>query len=592
MHRKTTMAVLAVAVALLGVVAIVQTGGGVDEVDATDAGTDTDITNAFTNGGNYTLTANITISGGTVSKDLVLDLNGRTLTSTATITISNGVKLTIRDGTGSDGAIYSETATIDLIKVETGGSLIVDSGKIELNNANVGYHLIVSYGTVDINGGEFVRSGITSPSAGTYALRAMDGTLDIDNAVITSNDNGVGVRSLDDDEYNSPKATISNTTITADQYGMAVFGRGDLSDNESVTLTVDNTVVTADICIGTNASGGKHAGFTITVNSGTFDGVYGIYAPAYGIYNINGGHFTGDIAGIQIAAGILNIRDGAVIETEGTNANGYNSLVATSGSSPGSGPGDICGAVVIGKASGGYVGNLDVNVEGGRLVAPEGGDALVVCDNATGVEALDNYSTSVETTGGDIVGNVVLTTASDTKYNNPTQKEDNKVAFDLDGANVDGNIVKSEEFKGNTAVTSGSVSGNVPDDVTKPASSGTVRFDSTGQSYTYYGSFKMPGAPEPREGDTFLGYSLIAGSTSDLYDPNEVVTTSGNVTVYEVWESDIPSYNPGYDDDEDLPPFIPTQPAEEDDTVTIVACAAAAAVAAILAVFLVIDRKG
>lgn len=45
-------------------------------------------------------------------------------------------------------------------------------------------------------------------------------------------------------------------------------------------------------------------------------------------------------------------------------------------------------------------------------------------------------------------------------------------------------------------------------------------------------------------------------------------------------------------DDEDLPPFIPTQPAEEDDTVTIVACAAAAAVAAILAVFLVIDRKG
>ena len=56
--------------------------------------------------------------------------------------------------------------------------------------------------------------------------------------------------------------------------------------------------------------------------------------------------------------------------------------------------------------------------------------------------------------------------------------------------------------------------------------------------------------------------------------------------------NDIPSYNPGYDDDEDLPPFIPTQPAEEDDTVTIVACAAAAAVAAILAVFLVIDRKG
>ena len=49
---------------------------------------------------------------------------------------------------------------------------------------------------------------------------------------------------------------------------------------------------------------------------------------------------------------------------------------------------------------------------------------------------------------------------------------------------------------------------------------------------------------------------------------------------------------PSWDDEDDLPPFIPTQPADDDDTVTIVACAAAAAVAAILAVFLVIDRKG
>lgn len=49
---------------------------------------------------------------------------------------------------------------------------------------------------------------------------------------------------------------------------------------------------------------------------------------------------------------------------------------------------------------------------------------------------------------------------------------------------------------------------------------------------------------------------------------------------------------PSWDDEDDLPPFIPNQPAEGDDTVTIVACAAAAAVAAILAVFLVIDRKG
>ena len=66
---------------------------------------------------------------------------------------------------------------------------------------------------------------------------------------------------------------------------------------------------------------------------------------------------------------------------------------------------------------------------------------------------------------------------------------------------------------------------------------------------------------------------------------------SGAVTGNQVVNTDT-AVNPGYDDDEDLPPFIPSQSSNDDDTVTIVACAAAAAVAAILAVFLVIDRKG
>lgn len=62
---------------------------------------------------------------------------------------------------------------------------------------------------------------------------------------------------------------------------------------------------------------------------------------------------------------------------------------------------------------------------------------------------------------------------------------------------------------------------------------------------------------------------------------------------YGEYEADASGSGTGsWDDDEDLPPFIPTQPAEDDDTVTIVACAAAAAVAAIMAVFLIIDRKG
>lgn len=52
-----------------------------------------------------------------------------------------------------------------------------------------------------------------------------------------------------------------------------------------------------------------------------------------------------------------------------------------------------------------------------------------------------------------------------------------------------------------------------------------------------------------------------------------------------------PDTTPGYDDDEDLPPFIPTQPKDSGDDVTIVACAAAAVVAALMAVFLIVSYK-
>lgn len=52
------------------------------------------------------------------------------------------------------------------------------------------------------------------------------------------------------------------------------------------------------------------------------------------------------------------------------------------------------------------------------------------------------------------------------------------------------------------------------------------------------------------------------------------------------------SAQPGYDDDEDLPPFVPGQTqGSDDDSVTIVACAAAAVVAALMAVFLIVSYR-
>ena len=87
--------------------------------------------------------------------------------------------------------------------------------------------------------------------------------------------------------------------------------------------------------------------------------------------------------------------------------------------------------------------------------------------------------------------------------------------------------------------------------------------------------------------DNFTLSGLFPGSDDTYVDIDE----SNAVINPEPEPTPEPTPTPGYDDEEDLPPFIPAQSSNDDDTVTIVACAAAAAVAAILAVFLVIDRK-
>ena len=551
-----------------------------------------DIQDAFENGGNYALTSNVDITGGTVSADLNLDLNGFILTTIGVITISSGAELSILDSSNSGGMLFSNASENNLINVEARGSLVLNSGTINLESPNMGNNTINSRGSVDINGGTIMRSGVTEPDGGAYAIRAVSGTVTVDNANIDSGDNGIGVGPYqpEDKVSNSTVVTVSNSYIIAVSYGIAVFGVGDMEDNGSVTLTLDNVVVNSDeTCISSNASSGDHAGFTIDVNGGVYTGKFGIYAPGYGIYNVDGAHITATVAGIQIAAGVLNINDDTVIETKGVNDGIYNSLAPG-----GSGTGDINGAIVVGKHGGGYVGDIDVNINGGTLIAPEGGDAIVILDNSTGIDLLADYHTSVDATGGEIVGNIVFTTAiGDSSSRN---KADDKIDFNLNGASVDGDITRSDEFRGNAAITSGTVTGDVTGDVDAPSSTGSVYFYDLGITTTYYDSFVLPSEPSRSiEGYTFLGYSLSPDSTTIDYLPGATVFgLTGDVIVYEVWENDNP-YVPFPDDDDDpyIPPSFVVQESDDSDdgAVKVVACAAAAVVAAILAAFLIFMQR-
>ena len=91
------------------------------------------------------------------------------------------------------------------------------------------------------------------------------------------------------------------------------------------------------------------------------------------------------------------------------------------------------------------------------------------------------------------------------------------------------------------------------------------------------------------------GYSLsgvvvtMGGSVvSDAYDSETGKVSIRNVTGDVVISAS--AYGNSYDD-EDLPPFIPQQPAESDDTTLYIACCAAAAVVALLAIIIVMNER-
>ena len=173
MFRKTTMATLVAAVAILGVVAVLQTGGGADDVSAVDASSVDELQDAFDNGGSITLTSDVTLTGAqTISGDLEIDFNGYTVSTDETITVN--ADLALRDSRGGGGI----TANIPSTQVTETMHCVLDN-----------------YGTMTIYGGTFnMTFQNDSPSdASTYVIRnhsnltVYDMTVDtISNGILTT----------------------------------------------------------------------------------------------------------------------------------------------------------------------------------------------------------------------------------------------------------------------------------------------------------------------------------------------------------------------------------------------------------------------
>lgn len=570
--------IIAVTVALLAVVGFVTVSDS-EDVSAT---TDTDISAAFEDGGSLTLTSNVTINGGTVQNDLQLDLNGYIITTTDKIVVN--ANLTIKDS-GEYGMIYS-TISSDMISVTSPGSLTIESGTFYLDNeAWYTNTIYAEYADVTVNGGTIIREGIDEGTdAGSSCIKIRYSDLVIEDAVLVSNNNGVtatGFTSYDEETKiatgEEAHAVIRDSQITAKYYGVAIFGYK--GANDTVTVDLYDNIVEAGVGISSNASSGKYAGFTINVYSGTFTGENGIYGPGDGLYNITGGTFDVTGTAIRAVSGVYNISGDVEIRSSASlNHQGIS----------GTYPGPTHAAIVVGKVSTGYPGNIVINIDGGFISNTGGGDAIIVYDDHLSSDNYSSVSYEINANGGMINGDIQLLT---TQSKDP---ESDSISFTLNGSEIQGNIIQDDGNDVTITLKSGYISGDVPDDVEVPTVY-TVYLDYLGASIQYFGDrFTLPSNyPADRDDYIFLGLSLDYNSTTAQYQPGDVVTgVSGDLVVYAVWEyTGVPPWI--YDDDDDYVPIPPIHTVDEgdDDTVTIVACAAAAVVAAIMAVFLIVERK-
>lgn len=434
------------------------------------------------------LTENVTLADSIViEEDTIIDLNGHELTYNGNGGVFVNVKsgtLTVRDtSANADGVLranespdvekvknsYVLKKSLRCVQVYPNAAFTLESGTVEnTSTAFEATQTISNYGTVTIKGGTV--KGVT----GILMFAPEWGNEDWNEYSAACNVTGGNIQGVPATTYQGNEQYDGDQVADLNwSYGIAMYGPGLKNgnvDNSKVALNISGGTITAGQAIGTNASSGVYAGYTLTMTGGTVDGTdkgTGMYLPAIGVNNISGGTVTG-AQGIRICAGDLNITGGTIESTVlGDNAD----LVA-------GGSGGTNGAIVVGKASGGYVGSVNVNISDQAQVvntASKSSDddvapAIVVSDKnmgdaSKGYDGLSiNVNVSAQVTG-DIVKVSNLTTNTNTQDGGNT-------TLSLDGCTVTGNVTNSSKTP--VSVENSTITGNVSN-----TSEGSLLVDTT-----------------------------------------------------------------------------------------------------------------
>lgn len=155
--------------------------------------------------GTYTLAADTT-ADITISKDLVLDLGGKTLKNTnsgkATISVTNGATVTVKNGTVMGGTSYYN------IEVKSGGTLTLEN--VTATAGNTGSSMIDNWGTLTINSGTYTGGMNTLKNEPGSVATVNGGKLEL-NEQTTANG-----------AYNAVILNYGNTTLNDGEFLQSV----------------------------------------------------------------------------------------------------------------------------------------------------------------------------------------------------------------------------------------------------------------------------------------------------------------------------------------------------------------------------------
>lgn len=431
--------------------------------------------------GVITLTEDVQLSTPVeITTDTTIDLAGHKLEYVGNDKVFINVKagtLTIRDSVGGGSVEVTETEVTETsdnalraVQVCADATFTLKGGTIRNNYlAHEATQVISNYGTVNMNGGAV--EGVT----GILNFAPKLGKNDWAEKKAVCNITDGEVRGIECDYYQGSEVADGEGW----SYGVGIYGEGFIDgatvNNEAVEVNISGGKIYGAQGIATNASSGKFAGFTVNMTGGEVIGAnYGdtvyddtaMYLPAVGVTKISGGTVIGGQA-IRICAGELDITGGTIT---GTMISDGKDLVA-------GGSGGTLGAVVVGKASSGYVGDIKVSISNGATIqntATEDGikPTIVVSDknmaqttnqnivNASGTPVgTTTYSDSaitVDVADANIIGDVV-------KISNLTQNtvtsDGGNTSLEFDGTKIDGNVYNQSVT--DLGITSSTVTGNV-----------------------------------------------------------------------------------------------------------------------------------